>query len=66
MSEQPPPLQFVDLHEVTRRTSLKKSYIYRLMSSAAFPRPVRIGKSVRWVLAEIDAWLHERVSERAS
>lgn len=43
-----------------------RSRIYDLISKGGFPAPVKIGKSSRWVKAEIDFWLVEQVAARQS
>ena len=50
--------------EVTRRTSLSKASVYRLLHAGDFPRPVKLGaRAVGWRAEEIDEWLASR--ERA-
>ena len=63
----PPAIEFIDLHEVSRRVCLRKTAIYKMMRSAAFPRPVKLGdKAVRWNAAEVDAWQRERLAARTA
>ena len=63
----PAAIEFISFREVSARVCLGKSAIYKMMRSAAFPRPVNIGtKAVRWHAAEIDAWQRERLAERAA
>ena len=63
----PAPIEFLDLHEVSRRVCLKKSAIYKMVRISAFPPPVKLGsKAVRWVTAEIDKWQRERIADRAA
>jgi prophage regulatory protein len=53
------------LAEVLERTSLSKSYVYRLMRAGTFPRPVTLGPArVAWLEAEVNRWLNARVRER--
>ena len=50
--------------EVTRRTSLSKASVYRLLHAGDFPQPVKLGeRAVGWRAEEIDEWLASR--ERA-
>ena len=51
--------------EVTRRTSLSKASVYRLLHAGDFPQPVRLGEraAVGWRAEEIDEWVASR--ERA-
>ena len=63
----PPAIEFIDLHEVSRRVCLRKTAIYKMMRSVAFPRPVKLGeKAVRWSVAEIETWQRSRLAERAA
>lgn len=51
--------------QVEARIGLKRSTLYQLISSGAFPRPVRLGaRSVGWLQHEVDGWLAARVAER--
>lgn len=44
--------------EVTARTGLPTSTIYRMMRNGAFPEPYRLGaKSVRWSSLEVEGWI---------
>ena len=51
--------------EVERLTGLGCSRIYALMSDPApdlrFPRPITIGRSVRWLTQDIDRWIEAQV-----
>ena len=39
-----------------------RSRIYQLINAGEFPPPVKIGKSSRWVKAEIDAWISKQAT----
>lgn len=41
-----------------------RSRIYALISQGEFPPPVKIGKSSRWVRAEVDDWLSAHIAAR--
>lgn len=43
-----------------------RSRIYDLIAKNSFPAPIKVGKSSRWVKAEIDNWLAEQVNIRSS
>ena len=61
------PIVFLDLHEVTRRVGLRKSFIYRHIALGAFPAPVRLSsRCSRWNAAEVDQWMRDRLAERAA
>lgn len=51
--------------EVSRRTGLARSTIYKLVGLGQFPRPVKItGRASGWLENEIDAWQKSRAAER--
>ena len=63
----PTVIEFIDLLEVSRRVSLCKSAIYKMVRNSTFPAPVKLGsKAIRWDKAEIEAWQRERLAERAA
>ena len=41
-----------------------RSRIYGLINSGSFPKPIKIGKSSRWVKSEVDAWLNNQIMAR--
>lgn len=43
--------------EVEARTALATSTIYRRMGQGTFPRPRDLKGCVRWLEADIDAWI---------
>lgn len=56
-----PPALFT-FHDLTRYTRLKRSQTYGLMRADKFPKPLKIGKSSRWVRSQVDAWIAEQVA----
>lgn len=49
---------------VARQVELSLPTIYRLISAGQFPRPVHIGRASRWVGAEVDRWIADRIVAR--
>lgn len=44
--------------EVSRRTALPRSTLYRLVAESRFPAPVQIGPATsRWLESEVIAWI---------
>ena len=41
-----------------------RSRIYGLIKEGKFPRSIKIGKSARWLVAEIDEWIQREVCAR--
>ena len=56
----------IRLSEVTRRTGLSESEIYKQMGVGTFPRPVKMGRRVAWVEEEISGFIAARIAERDS
>lgn len=53
--------QFVDMAFMTRFTGLTDKWFYKLIQEGKFPRPVKFGRSSRWLQSELEAWVQERV-----
>jgi prophage regulatory protein len=55
------------LQQVIEKTGLGKTTIYQMQKSASFPHSVLMtSRSVRWIEAEIDAWVAQRTNLRIS
>ena len=55
--------------DVTARTKLTRTHIWRMAKRGEFPAPIRIGRVPRWREADVDAWiagLAERAAESAN
>jgi prophage regulatory protein len=46
------------------RAGISRAYCYELLNRGRFPKPVKIGRAVRFVASEIDAWIIARIAER--
>jgi len=49
---------------LAQRLGVSLRHIRRMDSSARLPRPLRLGASVRWSMAEIEAWLAAGAPDR--
>jgi prophage regulatory protein len=59
------PTVLIEREEVLRRTSLKKSTMYVLISKGEFPAPVRKSNGrVGWIEAEVEGWIQKRAALR--
>ena len=55
----------IRIKDVMARTSLTRGTVYRLVADGKFPKPVHIAeRSPRWVAAEVDRYVAERLAER--
>ena len=60
------PTRMLRLSQVIERTGLGKTSIYALQKSGNFPHSVGLtANSVRWIEAEIEAWLTAQAAARA-
>ena len=41
-----------------------RSRIYQLINAGQFPKPIKVGKSSRWIRAEIDSWISHQSQQR--
>lgn len=53
---QPEP-DAIDVHAVARKASVSPATIWRLRAAGKMPAPIRIGHSIRWRRADIEAWI---------
>lgn len=56
--------RLLTLHDVRKFTGLGTATIYRYMHDGRFPKPVKLGRTTRWVESELMAWLEARKAER--
>ena len=55
--------QFVDMVFITRFTGLTDKWFYKLIQDGKFPKPIKFGRSSRWLKSEVEAWVQERIYE---
>ncbi|MFS9382269.1 AlpA family transcriptional regulator [Citrobacter sp. ANG330] len=58
--------QFVDMKFITRLTGLTDKWFYKLIQDGVFPKPIKLGRSSRWLQSEVEAWLQQRIAESRS
>lgn len=58
--------QFVDMKFITRLTGLTDKWFYRLIQDGLFPKPIKLGRSSRWLRSEVEAWLQQRIADSRS
>ena len=51
--------------EVAKLLGISERHAWALNSSGRLPRPVHLGRAVRWNLAELRAWLDANCPERS-
>ena len=58
------PPALLAFEPLSHYVSFGRSRIYQLIAQGEFPAPVKIGKSSRWVRAEIDTWISHQSQQR--
>ncbi|HDH7148939.1 TPA: AlpA family phage regulatory protein, partial [Escherichia coli] len=48
---------------ITSLTGLTDKWYYKLIKDGLFPKPVKLGRSSRWLKSEVEAWLQERINQ---
>lgn len=54
------PLKLVDLKFICESTGLSQAFIYKMISSDLFPKPLKLGRASRWYLSEFKDWMEKR------
>ncbi|HDR2693650.1 helix-turn-helix transcriptional regulator [Enterobacter pseudoroggenkampii] len=55
--------KFVDMYFITQLTGLTDKWFYKLISLGEFPKPIKLGRSSRWLESEVEAWLLQRIAQ---
>lgn len=52
----------VDMKFITKFTGLTDKWFYKLIQDGQFPKPIKLGRSSRWLKREVEQWLQERIA----
>lgn len=55
--------QFVNMAYITNLTGLTDKWFYKLIKDDVFPKPIKMGRSSRWLKSEVEVWLQERINQ---
>ncbi|MEY0234758.1 helix-turn-helix transcriptional regulator [Providencia manganoxydans] len=55
--------QLVDIKFITEFTGLTDKWFYKLIKDGEFPKPIKLGRSSRWLKSEVEQWLQARIYE---
>ena len=55
--------QLVTMAFITRRTGLTDKWFYKLIKDGEFPKPIKLGRSSRWLQSEVEARLQQRIDQ---
>lgn len=55
-------LRMIDVKEVATILNVSTRTVWRLVSAAELPQPIRFGGNVRWQLSDIEEWIETRAA----
>lgn len=55
--------KLIDMKTIVAFTSMSDKWFYKLMENGLFPKPIKQGRSSRWLESEVKAWLLARIKE---
>lgn len=55
--------QFVDMTFITTFTGMTDKWFYKLIQEELFPKPIKLGRSSRWLKSEVEAWMQQRITQ---
>ncbi|AFP68450.1 MULTISPECIES: helix-turn-helix transcriptional regulator [Enterobacteriaceae] len=55
--------QLVTMTFITQLTGLTDKWFYKLIKDGEFPKPIKLGRSSRWLESEVEAWLQQRIAQ---
>ncbi|UPY96572.1 AlpA family transcriptional regulator [Pectobacterium sp. 21LCBS03] len=55
--------RFVDMTFITQLTGLTDKWFYKLIQLGEFPKPIKLGRSSRWLQSEVETWLQQRINQ---
>ena len=58
------PPALIAFEPLSHYVGFGRSRIYQLIAAGEFPQPIKVGKSSRWVKAEIDAWISKQATSQ--
>lgn len=54
----------LSMKDITAHSGLSDKHFYSLIKRGKFPRPLKLGRSSRWMQSEYEQWLNEHDSHR--
>lgn len=54
----PSHFQLVDMKYITSLTGMTDKWFYALIKRGTFPKPIKLGRSSRWCLTDIEKWIN--------
>jgi len=58
--------ELVDMAFITTYTKMTDKWFYKLISDGVFPKPIKLGRSSRWLKSEVETWMQQRIAQSRS
>ena len=55
--------QLVDMTFITNYTDMTDKWFYKLIKDGEFPKPIKLGRSSRWLQSEVESWMQQRIAQ---
>ncbi|SUP80463.1 helix-turn-helix transcriptional regulator [Yersinia wautersii] len=55
--------QMIDMVFITEFTGLTDKWFYKLIKDGLFPKPIKLGRSSRWLKSELEVWLLNKIKD---
>ncbi|HEN3288449.1 helix-turn-helix transcriptional regulator [Yersinia bercovieri] len=55
--------QLVNMAFITTYTNCSDKWFYKLISEGLFPKPIKLGRSSRWLRSEVETWMQQRITD---
>lgn len=55
--------QMVDMAFIVRFTGMTDKWFYKLIQEGKFPKPIKMGRSSRWLESEVVLWFKDKINE---
>ncbi|MFV1478666.1 helix-turn-helix transcriptional regulator [Serratia marcescens] len=55
--------KMVDMVFITEFTGCSDKWFYKLIQEGLFPKPIKLGRSSRWLKSEVEEWVQKRISD---
>lgn len=55
--------KMVDMAFITEFTGCSDKWFYKLIQEGLFPKPIKLGRSSRWLKSEVENWIEKRINQ---
>ncbi|ERK07894.1 hypothetical protein L580_1958 [Serratia fonticola AU-P3(3)] len=53
----------IDMSFITTYTGMTDKWFYKLIKDGEFPKPIKLGRSSRWLKSEVEIWMEQRIAQ---